>query len=891
LAGERLAMDRTELLTAAAKWMQARRWKEKLAKRRGYEQSLFEHSLIELDVLLELLPILASPHHYGLSEAEEAVLAVAVLAHDVGKETVAWQAYIRDPQPERWVPHVIPELTGAVIPELCATLGFSEQGEAVERIMAHCAEFHHNRPGRSDGAILEAMLSDGSDRFLTLAYLVKAIDHFCSAATVADAEDALKNDPALGRHLLVTSHKAIVRGASTVFLHHAARTEFQQRGWKPLLYFSNATLYAADPGDHHSIPTAEEIGSTLKTEIDRSIKRDVTPLMVGSPTANILPKPDLLAFSESRQYLHSAAGKINPQSFAKKKLVAKRKVVEDYWKLQGRSAKPTDAQVEEEAFRISVAQPEMLVFKFFKAMLDPDKVQVVGKDGVHLASRLYEQIFGLGSWKALQSTANLMAARDMAKTIDYFWVMPGAAVGHSEVTTVAELPNETRLQVLIDLLDTVVQKVYSAINRPSPRDKVSEDMATAFIKDLLRPTDGGNVQAIAQQQLTHYTQSKPFAGKESAKGIYLCPICNAPFDRNHGIKASADFIENPQTHTNRGIAHGSFGYIMVCVTCYYEQLLLQILLGSRPAEMITLLPRLNLGPGKGEQLVSKVQGWVEAAKGQMRGETGNLEFGFSLGFTDQAARHLKERDPFSLRPEDLLSLFNYRFTADTQQKRRREAMKRLKEEFDNDLEALNFATGQSFRTWDDAVEALVANRVDQQEFRAIRREVFRLYETIHLICETPNLIFIPLSYDIASGNDESETSRGLRRLYIALLLSLVFDASVAIHKKEEAVDFRGGLGAAYVPPIPAVRSLVGYDWLPIGEAKRWLSAIGAASQLVRDTGLPARSALYQILTMEPPEKIARRIEEKGDTSLTPRHISLIEQLPAFHRSREKEERP
>ncbi len=84
------------------------------------------------------------------------------------------------------------------------------------------------------------------------------------------------------------------------------------------------------------------------------------------------------------------------------------------------------------------------------------------------------------------------------------------------------------------------------------------------------------------------------------------------------------------------------------------------------------------------------------------------------------------------------------------------------------------------------------------------------------------------------------------------------------------MDFRGGLGAAYVPPIPAVRSLVGYDWLPIGEAKRWLSAIGAASLLVRDTGLPARSALYQILTMDPPEKLARRIEEKGDTSLTPR---------------------
>jgi hypothetical protein len=199
----------------------------------------------------------------------------------------------------------------------------------------------------------------------------------------------------------------MVRGVSTVFLHYAARITFQQRGWKPLLYFSNATLYAADPNDRHDIPTAEEIAKNLQIEIDKSIIRDVTPLMVGSPTGNILPKPELFASSESRQYLRSAAIKISPQSFAKKKPIAKRKVVEDYWKLQGKPSKPTDAQVEDEAARISVAQPEMLVFKFFKAMLDPDKVEVVGEDGAALAKKLYEETFGTGSWAALQSTSHV----------------------------------------------------------------------------------------------------------------------------------------------------------------------------------------------------------------------------------------------------------------------------------------------------------------------------------------------------------------------------------------------------------------------------------------------------------------------------------------------------
>ncbi|MGH7321085.1 MAG: hypothetical protein ACRELA_15850, partial [Candidatus Rokuibacteriota bacterium] len=368
-------MDARDLLERAARWMANRGWRGKLAKRRQYEQSLFEHSLIELDVLLELLPILATPKHYGLSEAEQRVLAVAVLAHDVGKETEAWQAYIREPRPGRTVPHVLPELTRTVVPELCAALAFDELDVPVQRIMAHCAEFHHSRPGQSDGAIMEAMLSGASDRFLTLATLVKALDHLCSAASAADAADTVVRDPALGHHLTVARHEVAVRGVSTTFLHRAARTAFQQRGWKPLLYFSTATVYGADPNGDPVEPSPEEIRGALEAEIDSAIARDVTPLMVGSPTGNILPKPDLLSFAESRQYFQSAARKISPQSFARKPLRVKRKVVEDYWKLleeqaklphaeifrpllKGRKGTPTDEQVEGEAGRISVAQPE-----------------------------------------------------------------------------------------------------------------------------------------------------------------------------------------------------------------------------------------------------------------------------------------------------------------------------------------------------------------------------------------------------------------------------------------------------------------------------------------------------------------------------------------------------
>jgi hypothetical protein len=167
------------------------------------------------------------------------------------------------------------------------------------------------------------------------------------------------------------------------------------------------------------------------------------------------------------------------------------------------------------------------------------------------------------------------------------------------------------------------------------------------------------------------------------------------------------------------------------------------------------------------------------------------------------------------------------------------------------------------------------------EIKAIRRDVFKLYETVQLVCETPNVIFIPLSYEIAGGDKESETSKALRRLYVALLLGMVFDAAVAIDRGSEAAQSQGNRGVAYVPPAPAVRALIGYDWIPVTEAKQWLTAIGAASRLMRAAGLPERSALYQILAADPAERIARRIEERDETRLSLEHVRLISQLPHF----------
>lgn len=128
------------ILQEVSEWMLSRGWKRKIAKRRQFDQSLFEHSLVELDVALQLMPILRQPSHFGLSPEEEQVLIVSLVAHDVGKERPDWQDYILGRR--GFVSDVDPALTKSVVPELCTGLGFPGLDQKVMAVIENCVNLH-----------------------------------------------------------------------------------------------------------------------------------------------------------------------------------------------------------------------------------------------------------------------------------------------------------------------------------------------------------------------------------------------------------------------------------------------------------------------------------------------------------------------------------------------------------------------------------------------------------------------------------------------------------------------------------------------------------------------------------------------------------------------------
>jgi hypothetical protein len=659
-------MDKHEsILQKASSWMLARGWKQKIAKRKQFDQSLFEHTLVELDVALQLFPILKSSQ-FDISSEEEQILIASIIAHDVGKEKKEWQNYILGKS--GFVSDVDPELTRNVLRKLCDALDFHNLDQKVFAVIENCVNLHMSHE-RHEANVISALLQ-GDDRWYTLANLVYHIDNICSAKGIFGSKIALERS-LLSKHLKSSYHLVTIRGVSTTALHRAALESFEEVGWKSLLHFSDATLYVCSAASPIPEPTHEMIETRMIELLRDATGRDVTQFIVGSPTANIMPKPELFDFKELGMYLEAATKKIGRKSFItiyereKKKVASgkkatsgrgksKAKVVEDYWKFTGKSGIKYSPEMDRDAERISNAQPEMVAFKFFKAAMKSD---FIGIDGSKNAQEEYDTIFGPGSWNTLLSTSTLMPDKDMANTVDLFWRLPGQMF-EIDAIQIEELAPEKRTALLIDVLTKIANKVYESISIKPSRIALAREMAASFIQDLVHPALQRDIVELAKTQMEFYYLSKPFAGKQTKKARYICPICNSPFEE--GAKASSDLIDKPESHTNRGISHGQFGYITICNSCKYERILRQLLLGKRAAELIIIFPRMNIGPGAGELLVRKAQSLYDKSYILMIGDTEDPDKRLWLAFTSIIAGQVLDQNLYRLESDQLVNMLTYR---------------------------------------------------------------------------------------------------------------------------------------------------------------------------------------------------------------------------------------
>jgi len=421
----------------------------------------------------------------------------------------------------------------------------------------------------------------------------------------------------------------------------------------------------------------------------------------------------------------------------------------------------------------------------------------------------------------------------------------------------------------------IADKVYTSIPEANrPVRATSEVIAECFMPDLIHPAPRLDVTELVKQQLRAYAATKLNARRD--KGAHLCPICNVTFEG--GTVAKADFLANPESHTNRAVSHGNAGYIVICDACKFERFLQQILLGDKVAEVLVLFPRMNIGHASGEILRQKAAAIWDAALKRMTEANPDPDQHLSLGMTYNLARHLAVLDVFRLSPTEIVSLMTYESSKETKKKSRKELQDKLRQVHDVDeltVDVLNDNWGTDYATADDALQALIENKVADDDARKARAAAFRLTPQLHIACQTPNMILVPLTNPISMG-EESHTNAGIRELYVTLLLGLALDCSVAVMRVGEVITFEGGEGVARVPPVPSLRTMLGAEWLTVERANRWLNAIGAAALLASATAFPESSNLYSILKSPTAGHILRRIEQKSDSGQA--HIGQLRLL-------------
>ncbi|MDY7078242.1 MAG: hypothetical protein SXV54_15105 [Chloroflexota bacterium] len=896
-------MDCTTIRQKAAEWMIERGWKRITAKRGGFNQSLFEHTIYELDSLFVLWPILS--RSWGLNEADLASLVVGAVAHDVGKETPEWQQYVLSESGKApYTPHVVEDLTQAAVNALFQVLGLEGSADDAKAFV----RYHMQATRTADSLLFDAIhKGDKTDRWMTLSKIVDQIDNVCSANGLLAAIQALEKPP-LGKHLKTAYHLVQIRGVSTTLLHRAAIEAYEAACWSPLLHYSNGTLYVASSASAVKEVALDDIETHLAALIETAMGKEFANAVVTKDfRASAIGMPPLFDYREIREYLAKAAERVGGGENRFTKRIASpstrpsvEKMVRSYLGFcTGEKVSTVDeATLVRESQRSSRAYPEMCVFKFFKAALDAALIGKVVTPEAQLAYAAllplpekgkkpravtpqavaqveYNKVFGSGAFESLQKTSTLQPARDMAFSVNYYWAHDGHEFGLA-TDKVEFAPDDKRQKALVDALTQIAHIVYKCVppeNRPTRASTM--EIARHFLLDLLHPSVRQDLVALVNDQLAVYEDSKS-AAKNPRGEAHLCPICNTRFGAS--LSAKAAYLDKPESHTNRAVSHGSPGYIVICPACKYERFIQQLLLGGKPAEMLVLMPRMNIGQGSGAALVQKAHELLNQAMIQMSSDAEDPNEHISLALTQMIARKLGDQDVFRLSAQEILDLFTYAAADKTRKKTRKKLVDALRDEFGDTVDDLNVSWDTDFPTWDDAVEALIARQVTHDTAISIRAEVYKLQPTLHIVCQTPHLVLVPLLYPMAVGKD-AQVNKAIRELFALLILGLAMDCSVAVLNSGEAITFEGGEGVALVPRVPALRDLVDSEWVGLDRAEAWLKAIGAASLLAQATGLPERSNLYQILSAPTPGHILRRIEQTSESGMVNyRQLEYLETL-------------
>jgi len=248
-------------------------------------------------------------------------LVWAAFLHDVGKQTDMFQKATAEAgrHPNRYHHILLQELEDFVNRAKTNASRFDEESRLTDTeldslrwiFVQHPREYESLEHFQSSGV---AVYPDDSE----LAEWVNLADALVSAKRVIDV-------PKRGRvgdvELVFEYHSVSVsRGILTQLLHRAIEKTYQAKGFHPILWFPDGTVYAASPSETNHEITSEEVLENLRLETLNLLNSiGAIPLArasIGQRGKRLVPSPELLFFSRGtiEEFVKNLASKLQSEN-------------------------------------------------------------------------------------------------------------------------------------------------------------------------------------------------------------------------------------------------------------------------------------------------------------------------------------------------------------------------------------------------------------------------------------------------------------------------------------------------------------------------------------------------------------------------------------------------
>ncbi len=852
------------------KFMRSRNWHKKIAKTKPYTQSLFEHSLVVYDIIDSIIKLLSNTNR-KFSDNEKNILRISAILHDIGKEEKDWQKAAKNGL--KPPPHINATLANIGISNLKQYMKIEN-----EQTILKCIGFHH-KALQSEGNIISSMISETEIvNWKELQDFIDSADNLASCGSLFDATQLLENKSnfKIGKLFNYTYHKIYLRGVSSVFLHRACQEAYKAKGWEPLLYFQDGTLYLTS-GDKDEVTKDEIMGKLINHfEKEKYFGERITHLLLGDPTKSIFPKPELFDTKIISLCLNEAYSLASRKTFSNKPLEDKKghndrkTIISNYL---DQESEPTDEEISKYTNMFSESYPEMCVFAYSKAIynffISSDK------NLVNIFMTEYNKKFGNNAFDFfLACRAQLDPAKQFKQVIQPFWNI------NINNVKVENMHWKKRKSYLVSILTKIFNMVFKD-NKSKPLDERISDI---IIKDLIYP----NFTEIPCQDILCYLTSKSriFLGPKKAKTKiigFICPVCNQKTEA--GIRSNENIVNSSNSFTNRANFGQSISKaIWICDSCKYERYLLQVLTGFNGVfkRALFLYPQYNFSNRIGDEFLDTVDDLRQKTDNLMSelSENPDLSPDFSRttkiannimknidniesksiedfiiteqkinDFEKKAVEVLMEYNPdLPLKKDEhgALSIINQTFTKDykkfgefiadlkkdeqirktfsiTKKKPKRSDIdKALIEYFGYDFpfkpdlkKALKILNGDfitDYSDWDIFFDDLKNNKIESEVAHDIVKKVYMLFPKYKIIAQTPNFIIIPLKQPL-QRSDDADVNGCIRELFISIIFALKLNCSTTIADDILKINIEQRKGSVFVPENSLLRQLVGDSWL------------------------------------------------------------------------------